>query len=138
ALEHQDFSAEEIAAIVAEAEARGLRVAAHAHSKSGIALAIDHGVHDLQHVSFLDEDLAARAHGRGCAVTPTSWVIAALQETPGLTPFVREKARTAEKGHRAAVQAARAAGLPILMGTDPVLPACTAATTWRSRTSSRM
>ena len=65
ALEHRDFTAEEIAAICDEAAARGLKVAAHAHSASGIALAIENGVADIQHISFLDERLAAKAHAKG-------------------------------------------------------------------------
>jgi imidazolonepropionase-like amidohydrolase len=122
ALEHRDFTGEEIAAICDEAEARGLRVAAHAHSQNGIALAIEHGVHDLQHISFMDERLAEKAHKKGCTVTPTSWVMEELPMARGLSPFVMEKVRKAGETHRAAVKAAGKSGLKILAGTDPVLP----------------
>jgi imidazolonepropionase-like amidohydrolase len=122
ALEHRDFTGEEIAAICDEAEARGLRVAAHAHSQNGIALAIEHGVHDLQHISFMDERLAEKAHKKGCTVTPTSWVMEELPKARGLSPFVMEKVRKAGETHRAAVKAAGKSGLKILAGTDPVLP----------------
>ena len=122
ALEHRDFTGEEVAAIVDEAEGRGLRVAAHAHSRSGIALAIEHGVHDLQHISFMDEKLAEKALKKGCTVTPTSWVMEELPKAHGLSPFVMEKVQKAGATHRKAVQAAGASGLKILAGTDPVLP----------------
>jgi len=122
ALEHRDFTGEEIAAICDEAEARGLRVAAHAHSHAGIALAIEHGVHDIQHISFLDEKLAEKALKKGCTVTPTSWVMEELPKAHGLSPFVMEKVKKAGETHRAAVQAAAKSGLKILAGTDPVLP----------------
>ncbi len=122
ALEHRDFTAEEIAAITDEAGARGLKVAAHAHSASGILLAIENGVSDIQHISFLDERLAEKAHKRGCSVTPTSWVTHALQTAEGLSAFVREKVKQVGEVHAKAVAAARRAGLPILAGTDPVLP----------------
>ncbi len=122
ALEHRDFTAEEVAAICDEAEARGVRVAAHAHSRNGIALAIDNGVHDIQHISFLDEKLAERALKRGCTVTPTSWVMEELPRARGLSPFVMEKVRQAGETHRSAVRKAAKAGLKILAGTDPVLP----------------
>ena len=46
--------------------------------KSGIELAIDNGVHDIQHISYMDERLVERAHARGCTVTPTSWIITAV------------------------------------------------------------
>ena len=122
ALEHRDFTAEEVAAICDEAEARGLRVAAHAHSRNGIALAIEHGVHDIQHISFLDEKLAEKALKKGCTVTPTSWVMEELPKARGLSPFVMEKVRKVGESHRSAVKAAAKSGLKILAGTDPVLP----------------
>jgi imidazolonepropionase-like amidohydrolase len=120
--EHRDFTGEEIAAICDEANARGMRVAAHAHSVSGIELAIDHGVNDIQHISFLDERLAEKAHARDCTVTPTSWVIHDLETAEGLSPFVMEKVKQVAEVHRQAVVNAARAGLRILSGTDPVLP----------------
>ncbi len=121
-LEHQDFSPEEIAAICLEAEARGLKVAAHAHSQAGIELAIRNGVHDLQHISFMDPRLVELADQRGCSVTPTSWVTDELTRAEGLSPFVQEKVRKVAEVHRQAVSAAAQGGLRILAGTDPVLP----------------
>lgn len=121
-LEHRDFTAAEIEAICDEAAARGLPVAAHAHSQSGIELAIENGVHDVQHISYMDERLVERAHERGCVVTPTSWVIQELQAAEGLSDFVMEKVKQVAEVHQSAVQFAAAGGLPILAGTDPVLP----------------
>jgi len=121
-LEHQDFAPEEVEAICAEASARGLRVAAHAHSSSGIELAIKNGVHDIQHISFMDERLVELAFEQGCTVTPTSWVMYELQEAEGLSPFVMEKVKQVGEVHAQAVQYAASGGLNILMGTDPVLP----------------
>ncbi len=121
-LEHQDFSAEELEAICSEAKARGLRVAAHAHSMSGIELAIDNGVYDIQHISFMDERLVDRAYKAGCTVTPTSWVVNELMKAKDLSPFVREKAKRVAEVHARAVDYARKGGLKILAGTDPVLP----------------
>ncbi len=121
-LEHRDFCAEEIEAICEEAEARGLRVAAHAHSRNGIDMAIRYGVHDIQHISFMDEEQVAKANERGCTVTPTSWVMAELLEAEGLSPFVMEKVKQVNEVHQKAVQYAAQGELKILMGTDPVLP----------------
>ena len=122
ALEHRDFTAEEIAAICDEAKGRGLRVAAHAHSASGIELAIENGVHDIQHISYMDDRLAEMAYEHGCTVTPTSWVIQALPMAEGLTPFVMDKVRKVAEVHQNAVEQAAKHGLKILAGTDPVLP----------------
>jgi imidazolonepropionase-like amidohydrolase len=121
-LEHQDFSAEEIRATCSEAEARGLRVLAHAHGEHGIRLALENGVHDVQHASALTPELAALARRQGCVVTPTAWVIDELPEMDALPDFIREKARKVQATHGRAVTAALEAGVPILAGTDPVLP----------------
>ena len=121
-LEHRDFSPEEVAAITEEASARGVRVAAHAHSQAGCELAIENGVHDLQHISYMDERLVELAARRGCTVTPTSWVMYELQEAEGLSDFVMEKVKKVAAVHANAVQSSARGELPILMGTDPVLP----------------
>jgi imidazolonepropionase-like amidohydrolase len=121
-LEHREFAPEELAAICDEAEARGLRVAAHAHSASGIELALRHGVHDLQHISFLDERLVELAHERGATVTPTSWTLDELTRARGLLPQVMEKVKQVNAHHARAVQHALTGELPILMGTDAVWP----------------
>ncbi|MEE2742992.1 MAG: amidohydrolase family protein [Bdellovibrionota bacterium] len=121
-LEHREFTADEIEAICDEAQARGLIVAAHAHSRSGIELAITHGVKDIQHISFMDEKMAELAAKNNCTVTPTSWVIQHLQEMPNLTDFVKQKAAEVFKHHKVAVQAAHKAGLKILAGTDAIVP----------------
>jgi len=121
-LEHRDFSPKEIEAICEEATARGLRVAAHAHSVSGIGLAIEHGVHDIQHISYMDERLVELAFEKNCTVTPTSWIISALQDEDDLSDFVKDKAKQVGEVHAKAVEHARSGGLKILMGTDAVLP----------------
>ena len=121
-LEHRDFTEEEIQAICDEAQARGLRVAAHAHSRSGIRLAIENGVDDIQHISFLDEELVELADARGCTVTPTSWVVNDLPAAEGLSDAVMDKAKQVAEVHASAVDFARRGGLKILAGTDPVLP----------------
>lgn len=121
-LEHRDFHPDEVAAICEEASARGLRVASHAHSASGVELAIENGVHDLQHISFMDERLVERAAERGCTVTPTSWVMYELQRAEGLSDFVMEKVKKVAAVHARAVEFAASGDLPILAGTDPVLP----------------
>lgn len=120
-LEHRDFTLEEIEAICDEATGRGLYVAAHAHSRNGIRLAIQAGVKDLQHISFMDEELAELAYQRGCTVTPTAWVSQRLAQSGQFNDFIRSKVERVAKQHAQAVKAAHASGLKILAGTDPVL-----------------
>jgi imidazolonepropionase-like amidohydrolase len=120
-LEHRDFTLSEIEAICDEAAGRGMYVAAHAHSRNGIQLAIQAGVKDLQHISFMDEELAELAYQKGCTVTPTSWVGQRLAESGQFNDFIRAKVQQVAEKHAQAVKAAHASGLKILAGTDPVL-----------------
>jgi imidazolonepropionase-like amidohydrolase len=52
----QQLTLEEIKAIVDEAHATGMRVAAHAHGASGIKAAILGGVDTIEHASLVDEE----------------------------------------------------------------------------------
>lgn len=121
-LENRDFSGSEIDAICEEAAARGLYVAGHAHSQQGIALAIEHGVKDIQHISFLSEELAEKAYAKGCVVTPTSWISQALKEAKDFSDPVRRKVEQVSQAHAESVRVAHRSGLTLLAGTDPVLP----------------
>jgi imidazolonepropionase-like amidohydrolase len=120
-LEHRDFTLEEMEAICDEAAGRGMYVAAHAHSQSGIRLAIESGVKDLQHISFMNEELAELAYARGCTVTPTSWVGQRLLQSGEFNEFITSKVQAVSESHARAVKVAHASGLKILAGTDPVL-----------------
>ena len=121
-LEHRDFTLEEMEAICDEAAGRGMYVAAHAHSHSGIRLAIESGVKDIQHISFMDEALAELAYAKGCRVTPTSWVGQRLLQSGEFNEFITSKVQAVSESHARAVKVAHASGLKLLAGTDPVLP----------------
>ena len=121
-LEHRDFTLEEMDAICDEAAGRGMYVAAHAHSQSGIRLAIQSGVKDIQHISFMDEELAELAYAQGCRVTPTSWVGQRLLQSGEFNDFITSKVQAVSESHARAVKVAYKSGLKILAGTDPVLP----------------
>lgn len=121
-LEHLDFTLEEMDAICDEAAGRGMYVAAHAHSRSGIRMAIEAGVKDLQHISFMNEDLAELAYAKGCTVTPTSWVGQRLAQSGEFNEFITSKVQAVAENHARAVKVAHTSGLKLLAGTDPVLP----------------
>ncbi len=120
-LEHRDFTLEEMDAICDEAAGRGMYVAAHAHSHSGIRLAIEAGVKDIQHISFMDEELAELAYAKDCRVTPTSWVGQRLLQSGEFNEFITSKVQAVSESHARAVKVAHASGLKLLAGTDPVL-----------------
>lgn len=61
----QQLTLEEIKAIVEEAHATGLKVAAHAHGASGIKAAILGGVDTIEHASLVDDEGIQLALARG-------------------------------------------------------------------------
>ncbi len=61
----------EIEAIVDEAHALGMRVAAHAHTEEGIERALDAGVDSVEHATLISRELAVRAAAAGVTVAPT-------------------------------------------------------------------
>lgn len=121
-LDSRAFTPAEVEAICDEAHARGVRVAAHAHSKSGIEMAIDNGADDLQHISFMDERLVEKAHKANCTVTPTSWVLAEVAANQALPQVIKDKVKRAIDAHQGAVQFSSRGGLKILAGSDPIQP----------------
>ena len=66
-----NFSAEELAAFVAEAKRLGKRTAAHAHGWDGIDAALTAGFDSIEHGSGFDEPLLKRAAAQGTAWCPT-------------------------------------------------------------------
>lgn len=60
----QQYSLEEMKAIVEEGHRRGLVVAAHAHGTDGIKAAIEAGVDSVEHASILDAEAIAMAKQR--------------------------------------------------------------------------
>jgi imidazolonepropionase-like amidohydrolase len=52
----QQFTAEEVAALVDEAHMHGRRVAVHAHGASGIKVALRAGVDTIEHASLIDDE----------------------------------------------------------------------------------
>ena len=61
----QQFTLEEMQAIVEEAHMRGLTVAAHAHGTDGIVSAIKAGVDSVEHASFLNDEAIRLAKEKG-------------------------------------------------------------------------
>src|SRR5262245_39222808 len=61
----QQYTAEEVAALVDEAHMHGRRVAVHAHGASGIKVAIRAGVDSIEHASLIDDEGIRLARERG-------------------------------------------------------------------------
>ncbi|MCA1813408.1 MAG: amidohydrolase family protein [Halobacteriales archaeon] len=65
------YTAEQLTALVRDAERMGRRVAAHAHGEAGIRAAVEAGVASVEHGSYLTEALADRMATQGTFLVPT-------------------------------------------------------------------
>ena len=120
---HQQFSEEEIRAIVEEAARADRIVAAHCHGKAGIMAALNAGVKTIEHGSYLDEECADLMLAKGAMLVPTRWIISqivATARTSGLPEFMLEKARKIHDRHREAMRLAVGKKIPIALGTDTI------------------
>jgi imidazolonepropionase-like amidohydrolase len=117
----RNFTADETAAVVDEAHALGKRVAAHAHSRPGIAQALAAGVDTLEHGSSLDDALIEQMRRQGTWLCPTLSIneyILTHGEARGIAAASLAKARALRQGHLDGVRKAHAAGVRIFAGTD--------------------
>lgn len=110
----------ELDAIVDEAHALGLPVAAHAHSEDGIRRALDAGVDSLEHATLITAELAQRAVAAGVTVAPTLLIndrIASGDPRFG-TAESAEKARALVERRDALLTDAARHGVEFVLGTD--------------------
>jgi len=118
-----EFTIEEIAVAVFEAERRGKGVMVHAFGGEGIDNAIEAGVRTIEHGIFLTDDQAKRMAAAGISLVPTLAVIRDVMRwaKAGLVPdYAVEKALAIEPRIGAAVRTAKEHGVHIALGTDYV------------------
>ncbi|MBI2221961.1 MAG: amidohydrolase family protein [Acidobacteria bacterium] len=70
----EQFSDEELSALVQEAHRLGRKVSAHAHGARGIRQAVLAGVDSIEHGSFIDDSLIALMKERGTWLAPTLYL----------------------------------------------------------------
>ena len=116
---HQQFSGEELSAIVAEAARSDRAVAAHCHGKAGIMAALRAGATTIEHGSYLDEEAADFMLDLGAILVPTRWVIEDLLGMLDALPvYAAQKGASIADSHRDALEIAIARGVTIAQGTD--------------------
>src|SRR5579875_2640579 len=72
---HQQFTAEELRAIVEVAGMADRVVAAHCHGKPGILAALEAGCRTIEHGSYLDEECCDAMRESGAILVPTRTII---------------------------------------------------------------
>ncbi|MBQ4833374.1 amidohydrolase family protein [Pseudoalteromonas sp. MMG010] len=120
----QQYSLEEMQAIVSEAHRRDLPVAAHAHGTSGIKDAIKAGVDSVEHASFLDDEAIELAlkHGTWLSmdIYNTEYTLA-YGEQNGVDEENLNKERLVSKRQRDSFSRAVKAGVNMVFGTDAAI-----------------
>ncbi len=112
---------DEIQAVVDESTKFGRKVSAHAHGDKGIAVAVDGGVHCVEHCTGVSEKTLAKMQQRGTHMTPTIWALDSILQ-PGnpnhIAPGSLQKAEYAKKLRDEGMQRTIASSVPIAYGTD--------------------
>jgi imidazolonepropionase-like amidohydrolase len=119
----EQFTDEELKAIIDTAHNLGRRVTAHAHSAQGINAALRAGIDSIEHGTFLDDESIKLFKARGAYLIPTLLAGATVTQWASdphtfLSPAARDKAlmvgpKMLEMGKRA-----HAAGIKVAFGTD--------------------
>ncbi|WMN61822.1 amidohydrolase family protein (plasmid) [Pseudoalteromonas xiamenensis] len=117
----QQYSLEEMEALVSEAHLRGLTVAAHAHGTDGIKSAIKAGVDSVEHVSFLDDDAILMAKKKGTYfsmdIYNTEYILGE-GEKAGILAESLDKERVVGTKQRDSFRKAVKAGVNMVFGSD--------------------
>lgn len=115
------FSLEEIAAAVEEAEMANLYVVVHAYTARSIMRAVGQGVRSVEHGNLADQEAIDLMKARGAWLVPTLSTYHALKAegvAAGLPPELAEKIDDVLGAGLNAVEMAYRAGVPMAYGTD--------------------
>jgi imidazolonepropionase-like amidohydrolase len=117
----EQYSPEEMRAIITTAHGLGRKVAAHAHGAIAIRDAAEAGVDSIEHGSFIDEDGIRAMKEHGTYLVPTLYLMDWFMENypkMGLTEDMIEKAKVVMPAARRNVARAFREGVKVAFGTD--------------------
>jgi len=115
------YTPDEIAAAVTEARHRRTYVAAHAYLPDAIAMAVENGVHSIEHGNLIDAPTAGLVKRHGAVLVPTLVTYEAMADVGaalGLPARNVEKNRVVLESGLRSLELARAAGVELGFGTD--------------------
>ncbi len=116
---HQQFSDDEMRAIVEEAGRADRIVMAHCHGKPGIMAALRSGVRTIEHGSYLDEEAASAMRDLGAVLVPTRFIVErGLQARESMPDYAFEKLVAVADRHLEAIHTPHRAGVTLALGTD--------------------
>jgi imidazolonepropionase-like amidohydrolase len=115
------YSAEEMRAIVEEAEGWRTYAMAHAYTPEAIRRAVDAGVRTIEHGNLIDRACADHMRARGAFLVPTLVTYFAIDELGrklGFPAVSQAKVKDVLDRGLASLEIAAAAGVPMGFGTD--------------------
>lgn len=119
---HAHFTDEELRVLVAEADAAGRRVMAHAQATTGIKNAIRAGIRSIEHGIYLDDEAIEMMIEAGTFLVPTlvapQGVLDAAEGGAQIPEASLAKAAAVIKDHEESFRRAVEAGVKVAMGTD--------------------
>jgi len=111
----------EVEAAVQEAHNRKTYVAAHSYTPEAITMAVENGVHSIEHGNLIDAEAAQAMRKNNAVMVPTLVTYAAMQEVGaqlGLPAANQEKNKVVFEAGLRSLEHARAAGVEMGFGTD--------------------
>jgi len=130
---HQEFSDEELRAIVQEAARAERIVAAHCHGKPGIMAALRAGCRTIEHGTYLDEEAADVFLETKAILVPTRFIIDRLAKSAkamGAPDYILRKIVPVVGRHEEALRLAIRKGVRIAAGTDIITSGVTGYADW--------
>ncbi len=118
-LTHEDYSREELQALVDLAHSRDKRVHVHAHAQPGLGNAIATGCDVILHGVLIDESALTEIAEKNLWYMPTLHITSEqVYSNKALPDFMTRRMKEAHPVHRAGVAKAREMGIRIAVGTD--------------------
>jgi imidazolonepropionase-like amidohydrolase len=123
----QQFTDEELRAIVEAGHSMGRRVTTHAHGKGGIDAAVRAGYDSIEHAMWADEESLQLMREHGTYLIPTVWPISWVGDSPeevlrgpmrDINPISLSKLLLLGDQPKELVRMAIRIGTPIALGTD--------------------
>lgn len=114
----QQYSDEEIQALIQEAHRHGVKVAAHAHGAEGLKAAVRAGADSIEHGSLIDEEGIALMKARGTYLVPTIFTWYYDTNLVDWPEKIRAKSFLIDAQRKERQKAAISAGVKVAFGTD--------------------
>jgi imidazolonepropionase-like amidohydrolase len=121
---HQQFTVEELKAIVEVAGMADRVVMAHCHGKPGIVAALEAGVKTIEHGSYMDEETSAMMVEQDALLVATRYIVEQLLEfgrVASVDPRSMTKMEAFHERHLEGMTIAHEHGVRFAMGTDIAL-----------------